>query len=119
MIKYTKYYVRNMLRKGLREYETIIGNMTLEERKELREWVADGNSVNENPYLLYGDNGLPFDYITAIRINEDMILNPEDYCTDFRCGCNRIGLAFAVHFLAKCGNQPIDAKIVCAGKMRI
>jgi len=79
MIKYTKKDVRNMLRKELKEYGAIIGYMTPEERKGLCEWVATGNGVNDNPYLLYGENGWPLDYISASRIYEEMLLNPEDY----------------------------------------
>lgn len=71
--------VKDMLRKELREYEAVIGYMTPEERKELREWVAAGNQAICNPYYLYGDDGHPLDYISAARIAEDMRLNPEDY----------------------------------------
>ena len=71
--------VRAMLRKELREYEAKIGDMTPEERNELHKWVAAGNQAICNPYYLCGDGGHPLDYITAIRIAEDMRRNPADY----------------------------------------
>ena len=68
-----------LLRDSLMEYEATIGGMTVQELVKLRQWVADGNSPYDNPCFLYGDNGVIMDYITAIRINEDMCLNPDDY----------------------------------------
>jgi hypothetical protein len=63
----------------LREYEAAIGDMTPEERDELRKWAADGHSPYDNPCFLYGEDGRIMDFITAIRIDEDMMNNPEDY----------------------------------------
>jgi hypothetical protein len=72
-------YIGDMLRSQLKEYELAIGDMTEEERTDLREWVSAGNSVYCNPHLLYEESGSPFDYITAIRIAGDMLRNPEGY----------------------------------------
>jgi len=77
--KYTKREIMAALRKELREYEASIGSLTPVERERLREWVADGHSAYENPYLLYGVDGRPFCFIEAFRINADMYENPEDY----------------------------------------
>jgi len=71
--------VKDMPSKNLREYEAAIGNVTPEERKELREWVAAGNQAICNPYYLYGDDGHLLDYISAARIAVDMRRHPEDY----------------------------------------
>ena len=68
-----------MLRRELKEYEATIGELTQEERRELRKWVADGNSVHVNPGWMCSESGHPMDFITAIRIEEDMRNNPEDY----------------------------------------
>jgi hypothetical protein len=76
MLKYTEKELR---RAALEKYEAGIGPMTPEERKELHAWVSRGRSVYDNPEYLYTENGYPFDFITAIRIAEDMINNPEDY----------------------------------------
>lgn len=60
---------REFLSKRLHEYEIAI-EMTKEERKELREWVAEGNDPFDNPWNIYGENGWPMDYIQAMH--EDM-----------------------------------------------
>ena len=41
--------------------------MTAKERRKLRRWVEDGNSVYSNPYDLYDDAGHLMDFITARR----------------------------------------------------
>lgn len=63
---------KDFLRRELKEYKGTIGVMTEDEKKELYEWVAAGNSVHDNPYYIYGEDGHPMDYITAIRLNEDL-----------------------------------------------
>ena len=63
----------------LKAYEAKIGDMTSQERDDLHKWVASGRSPYENPCLIYGENGRILDYITAIRIDEDMMRNPDDY----------------------------------------
>jgi len=85
MIYYTEKELKSMLRDELRRYETTIGPMTEEERKELREWVKGGNSPYDNPFCMSDDYGYPSDYITAIRDNEalrDTQDDQEDYQTD-------------------------------------
>jgi DnaJ-domain-containing protein 1 len=67
----------------LKDYEEMLESMSTQEKEELREWMAQGYSVNCNPYLLYGENGCPMDLIDAIRINEDMCNNQEDYLRSF------------------------------------
>jgi hypothetical protein len=74
--------LRNLLRdelRTLRKYEELFDDMTAEEKHELREWLANGNSANSNPHLIYGENGCLMDFIDASRAAEDMIANPEDY----------------------------------------
>ncbi len=63
---------KDFLRRKLKEYIGTIGIMTEDEKKELHEWVAAGNSVHDNPYYNYGEDGHPMDYITAIRFNRDL-----------------------------------------------
>jgi len=57
---------RDFLSKRLHEYEAAT-EMTEEERKELREWVADGHDPLDNPWYIYGENGWPMDYIQAMH----------------------------------------------------
>ena len=63
----------------LHEYVDMFDDMTAAEKGELREWMAHGSSVNNNPYPLYGENGCPMDFIDASRFTEDMAANPEQY----------------------------------------
>jgi len=76
------YELRTLLReelKTLHEYVEMFDDMTQEEKYELREWMAQGKSVNSNPNFLYGENGCLLDFINASRMDEDMVENPEDY----------------------------------------
>ena len=79
MIMYVRYGMDGMLPVNLGQYEAMMGYMTPDERKELREWVADGNATICNPWYMAGEDGRPLDYITAVRINEDICRNPEAY----------------------------------------
>jgi hypothetical protein len=76
---YTKREIRDVLRRELKQYEISIGDLTPDERKTLNEWVADGNSVWNNPSCIAGEDGSPLCYITAIRLVADMWNHPEDY----------------------------------------
>jgi len=53
-------------------YVEAFDDLTKEEKDELREWMAHGNSVNSNPFLIYGDNGCLMDFVNAIRFADDM-----------------------------------------------
>jgi len=65
-------WVKTFLREQLSEYLRTIGYITSEEKKDLLEWVKDGNSVYDNPFLMSDDNGYPMDYIEACRATADM-----------------------------------------------
>ena len=60
------------LRKELKEYMQNTVGMTKSEINELREWVASGNSVYDNPYFYSDDSGWPMDYISAMRFDEEI-----------------------------------------------
>jgi len=78
-LPYTRKEYMALLSRELEEYKAKIDDMTVAEHKDLRKWVADGYSPYENPCLLYSEDGCIMDYITAIRINEDMENNPDEY----------------------------------------
>jgi len=59
--------------KELKQYLAVIGHLTEDEKNELREWVADGNSVYENPYMIFDESGCPMDFINGCRIGIDLI----------------------------------------------
>ena len=59
----------NQLQNGVVEtYLLSVGNITDDEKRELREWVALGNSVYDNPYSLCDESGRPMDFINGCRI---------------------------------------------------
>jgi len=64
--------VRDIYLQQLKDYEKTFDDMTPGERKGLRKWVRDGNSVYENPCLIWSEDGRPMDYINAIRFDEDI-----------------------------------------------
>ena len=68
MKTYSKKEIKNELRKQLKQYEVAVGDITPKERKALRKWVADGNSVYDNPYWLAGEDGNSLCFIAAIRL---------------------------------------------------
>jgi len=74
--------LRNLLRaemQTLQKYEEMFDDLTAAEKDELREWMVNGNSVNSNPYLIYGENGCLMDLIEATRVDEDLAANAELY----------------------------------------
>jgi len=71
--------LRTLLKNELRtllDYVEAFDDMTGKEKNELREWMAHGKSVNANPFLIYGEDGCPMDFINACRFVEDMAENP-------------------------------------------
>ena len=42
-------------------------NPTEEEMNELNKWIKEGGSFDGNPYLIYGENGNPMNFIEAYR----------------------------------------------------
>ena len=67
------------LREELREYMLAAGDLTADEKTDLRRWVSDGNSCYDNPCLLCDESGRPMDFISGCRTNDDMRENPSDY----------------------------------------
>jgi hypothetical protein len=64
--------VREFLTQQLMEYEQTTP-MSKEEHRELRHWVASGHSPYENGDYICGENGLPLDFISAMRTLNDYI----------------------------------------------
>lgn len=74
--------LRDLLRKELKEYEQTIGDLTHDERIELREWIKKGRSVYDNPWYISMGNGWPMDYIEASRTFDEILSNPDLYCSE-------------------------------------
>jgi len=75
MIKTATYdkSLKAFLHKELKGYVRSAGCMTEGEKNGLHEWVASGNSVYDNPYYYSDDCGQPMDYISAVRVNDEML----------------------------------------------
>jgi len=73
---------QEVLVQQLKQYKKEM-EMTQEERRELEKWVASGNSPYDNGDYVYGENGWPLDYVSAIRAVDEQIewfrsLSPEE-----------------------------------------
>jgi hypothetical protein len=55
-----------------RDYIKSIGYINDNEKNELNQWVADGNSVYDNPFDIYDDVGNPIDFINGYRLIIEM-----------------------------------------------
>lgn len=66
-----KREVRELLKEQLKEYEAHT-RMTKEERKELYAWVASGRSPYDNGDFICGADGIPLDFISALRSNQEL-----------------------------------------------
>ena len=49
-----------------------IQDMTSQEREDILDWVKDGNSVRENPWLMTDEHGNPMDYLSAVRTADEL-----------------------------------------------
>jgi hypothetical protein len=88
-IECDKISIKAYLREELKEYMRTIGDVTAEERINIRKWVLDGNSVYNNPYSLYEESGGLMDFIKGHRIGVDMCENPSNYLWgEFTADCN-------------------------------
>ena len=80
--------LKALLRKELKEYEQTIGDLTPDERKDLREWVKTGRSVYDNPWYISMGNGWPIDYIKASRIFDEIQNDPDIYSSEDSAACD-------------------------------
>lgn len=63
--------LRDMLNSDLKRYEDSMV-LTELERLELRKWVSDGYSPYSNPNYMSNENGSPMDFVTAMRISDEL-----------------------------------------------
>ena len=63
---------REFLTEQLKKYEKEMA-MTSEERKELHKWVIIGRSPYGNGDHIYGENGWPMDFVSAMRFEADQM----------------------------------------------
>jgi hypothetical protein len=60
-------------------YLLTVNGITEDEKHDLWEWVAAGNSVYDNPYSLFNDSGCPMDFINGCRIGIEMAEDPSHF----------------------------------------
>lgn len=80
--KHVPRWRREFLEKQFKEYIKDT-SMTKKEEQALREWVAEGNSVYENPDGAWADGHVPIEFLTVYRDNEYIRkntkgMNPEE-----------------------------------------
>jgi hypothetical protein len=68
--------IRQLQGQAAETYLLTVHDVTEEEKRDLMEWVATGNSAYDNPYSLYDDSGCLMDFINGRRISIEMA---EDY----------------------------------------
>lgn len=59
--------LKRILQADLKKYLKQFPDATAEEKRAVREWVAEGNSPYDNSWLFYSESGWPMDFITAER----------------------------------------------------
>jgi hypothetical protein len=71
-----------------------IGDITEDERRSFRAWLAAGNRIYDNPYSLYDESGRPMDFISGCRIGADMWENPSGYVSTDQDAIGGDGIPF-------------------------
>jgi hypothetical protein len=68
-----KLKIKRLQAQVVETYLTTVDDVTDEERLDLRDWVAAGNSIFENPCHYCDEKGNTMDYITAMRDLEEQL----------------------------------------------
>lgn len=76
-----KLKLRRLQPQIVETYLLTVDGATEDERRKLKEWVADGNGVYDNPYSLFDEYGNPMDFINGCRIGDEMA--EASFCTFF------------------------------------
>jgi len=70
---YTEEELKAYRKEALREYESRFPDMTDAERAKLRKWYRLGNDIYSNPSQIHGENGWPLDFISALRLEAELV----------------------------------------------
>ena len=74
-----KLKIKRLQKHIVETYLLTVDGVTDVERLALRNWVAGGNCVYDNPFSLYNDSGLEMDFINGCRMAHEMALNPSAF----------------------------------------
>ena len=77
-----KIKIRQLQSQIMETYLLTIGDITEDEMEDLREWVAAGKSVYDNPCLICDESGRPMDFINACRMDLEMDEYPPNVFSD-------------------------------------
>lgn len=95
--KHVKRANRELLEKQFKEY--VRDNpMSKKEIRELREWVADGNSPYDNNSYLCDEYAIPLDYITSLRIMNELAENENKYQFSYQYNTQTDSIAICLNF---------------------
>jgi len=75
-----KAYLRQLMKDYLKKNP----DATPEEKAELRSCVMSGHSPYDNPYSVWGENGFPLDFISALRFWQDFEFQDGEETPGFR-----------------------------------
>ena len=67
-----KLKIRQLQPQIVDSYLLTVDNITDDETRDLKKWVADGRSVYDNPCLISDESGRPMDFINACRLDVEM-----------------------------------------------
>lgn len=95
--KHVKRANRELLEKQFKEY--VRNNpMSKKEIRELREWVADGNSPYDNDICLCDEYAIPLDYITSLRMMDELAENENKYQFSYQYNTQTDSIAICLNF---------------------
>jgi len=60
-------------------YLLTVDEISEDEIHGLKKWVASGNSIFENPYMIFDESGSQMDFINGCRVGLDMPRSPLGY----------------------------------------
>lgn len=95
--KHVKRVNRELLEKQFKEYVREIP-MSKKEIRELREWVADGNSPYDNDFYLCDEYANPLDFISAFRIMKESEKNENQYHFSYQYNTVTDSIAVCLNF---------------------
>jgi len=68
-----KLLIKQIRLQVVETYLRTIDDITKDEMNDLYEWVEDGNSIYNNPYMIFDSSGRPMDFINACRFQAILI----------------------------------------------
>ena len=77
-----KFKIKQLQGQIVETYLLTVDDIAEDETDSLKEWIADGNSVYDNPYSLCDGSGRPMDFINGCRTGIEMAERPPRFFWD-------------------------------------